>query len=184
MYSATQRLGTFLSFFFSCLLVTLAVISVSNFVLYPRVQPASFDFAVRKLALYRGVEDPYMKRPTTLAELRFDLNADFAPLFHWNAKQIYLYLVLEYETADNKRNEMIVWDKIIQSPAVSGYADGAKLSTRNARNKYPIADIADQLNGKEATLSVRWNTVSHVGKLMDTTQGVHKVTFPVAIPKA
>lgn len=86
-----------------------------------------------------------MNKPVTLADLRFDLSIDFSPVFHWNAKQVYLYLVLEYKTAANQRNEMIIWDKIIQSPQLTGYADGAKFQTKNARNKYPITDVADEL---------------------------------------
>lgn len=86
-----------------------------------------------------------MNKPVTLADLRFDLSIDFTPIFHWNAKQVYLYLVLEYTTAANKRNEMIIWDKIIQSPQITGYKDGGKFQTRNARNKYQITDIAEQL---------------------------------------
>lgn len=94
---------------------------------------------------YRGVEDPYMNKPATLADMRFDLQIDFSPVFHWNTKQVYLYLVLEYNTPSHKRNEMIIWDKIIQSPQITGYKDGGKFSTRNARNKYPITDVSDQL---------------------------------------
>jgi signal peptidase complex subunit 3 len=94
---------------------------------------------------YRGVEDPYMNKPATLADLRFDLQIDFSPVFHWNTKQVYLYLVLEYTTPSHERNEMIIWDKIIQSPQITGYKDGGKFSTRNARNKYPITDVSDQL---------------------------------------
>ena len=145
MHSAIQRLGTFMSFFFSSLLTTLAIIGVSNFIIYPHIQPRDIDFSIRKMTLYRGIEDPYMNKPVTLADLRFDLSVDFTPIFHWNAKQIYLYLVLEYRTEANERNEMIIWDKIIQSPQLTKYTDGAKFTTRNARNKYPITDLADKL---------------------------------------
>ena len=86
-----------------------------------------------------------MNKPVTLADLRFDLSIDFSPIFHWNAKQVYIYLVLEYETSAHSRNEMIIWDKIIQAPQLTGYADGSKFQTKNSRNKYPITDIADQL---------------------------------------
>lgn len=86
-----------------------------------------------------------MNKPVTLADLRFDLSIDFSPVFHWNTKQIYLYLVLEYQTETHQRNEMIIWDKIIQSPDLTGYKEGAKFQTKNARNKYPITDVSDQL---------------------------------------
>lgn len=100
---------------------------------------------IYKFSSYRGIEDPYMNKPVTLADIRFDFSVDFAPIFHWNCKQIYLYLVLEYETANHQRNEMIIWDKIIQSPQLTGYKDGSKFVTRNARNKYPITDLSDEL---------------------------------------
>ena len=86
-----------------------------------------------------------MNKPVTLADLRFDLSIDFSPVFHWNCKQIYLYLVLEYQTESNGRNEMIIWDKIIQSPQLTGYKDGPVFNTKNSRNKYPITDVSDQL---------------------------------------
>ena len=104
-----------------------------------------FFLFLHYLHRYRGIEDPYMNKPVTLADLRFDLSIDFSPIFHWNAKQVYLYLVLDYETEANGRNEMIIWDKIIQSPQLTGYKDSGMFLTKNARNKYPITDVSDQL---------------------------------------
>ncbi len=161
MYSASARLSAFIGFFFSCLLSTLAVIAASNFIFYRSLTPSNINFEVKKLSLYnltsgftyfnfnffsyRGIEDPYMNKPATLADMRFDLQIDFSPIFHWNTKLVYLYLVLEYTTPYHHRNEMIIWDKIIQSPQITGYKDGGKFTTRNARNKYPITDVSDQL---------------------------------------
>jgi signal peptidase complex subunit 3 len=179
MHSAFQRLVTFVMFFLSCLFVTLAVIAASNHVFYPNRQPASFSFNLRKVELYRGIEDPYMSKPTTLADIRFDLSVDFTPIFHWNAKQVYLYVVLEYSSKAHKRNEMIVWDKIIQSPQLTGYEEGGKFAVKNARNKYPIADVSNQLTGTSGKLFVRWNTTPHIGKLGYSTKGQFNSPIPI-----
>ncbi len=40
---------------------------------------------------------------------------------------------------------MIIWDKIVQSPALTGHVNGGKFITLNARNKYPITDVQDKL---------------------------------------
>jgi len=40
----------------------------------------------------------------------FDLQADLNPLFNWNAKQLFVFLMAEYETTDNKINQ--VWKQI------------------------------------------------------------------------
>lgn len=178
-----QRLVNLGFFWISCLITTLAIIAASNYAFFPNPQPASMQFQIRKAELSRGIEDGWMRKPTTLAEVRFDLTADFTPMFHWNAKQIYLYVVLEYSTPQNQRNEMIIWDKIIQSPAITGYGDGGRFSTRNARNKYPIADINDALNGVTGRVSVRWNIVPNVGRLAFASKGQHNQAFPVAFAK-
>ena len=45
--------------------------------------------------------------------LFFLLQADLNPLFNWNVKQLFLYLTAEYETPNNKLNQVVLWDKII-----------------------------------------------------------------------
>ncbi len=39
----------------------------------------------------------------------FDLQADLNPLFNWNAKQLFVFLMAEYETADNKLNQVQIY---------------------------------------------------------------------------
>ena len=46
--------------------------------------------------------------------MTFDLNADLRSIFSWNTKQLFVYVQAEYETEDNKRNEIVLWDSIIQ----------------------------------------------------------------------
>lgn len=38
----------------------------------------------------------------------FDLQADLNPLFNWNAKQLFVFLTAEYETVDNKLNQVFL----------------------------------------------------------------------------
>jgi len=42
-----------------------------------------------------------------LGYIMFDLQADLTPLFNWNAKQLFVFLTAEYETTDNKLNQVI-----------------------------------------------------------------------------
>lgn len=46
------------------------------------------------------------KEKQDLGTLMFDLQADLNPLFNWNAKQLFIFLTAEYETADNKLNQV------------------------------------------------------------------------------
>ena len=44
----------------------------------------------------------------------FDLEADLTELFHWNNKQLFVYILAEYETTQNDINQVVVWDRIIK----------------------------------------------------------------------
>ena len=37
------------------------------------------------------------------------MQADLNPLFNWNVKQLFLYLTAEYETPNNKLNQVLNW---------------------------------------------------------------------------
>ena len=46
------------------------------------------------------------KEKNDLGFLTFDLQVDLNPLFNWNVKQLFLYLTAEYETPNNKLNQV------------------------------------------------------------------------------
>lgn len=69
----------------------------------------------------------------------FDLKADLQPLFNWNVKQLFLYLTAEYETTNNKLNQVVIWDKIIQR------GENAVLDHKNIRPKYYFWDDGNGL---------------------------------------
>ena len=70
-----------------------------------------------------------------LGFLTFDLQADLAPLFNWNVKQLFLYLTAEYETQANAVNQVVLWDKIIQR------GENAVLDYRLGKNRITVVQI-------------------------------------------
>ena len=42
------------------------------------------------------------------------MEADLTELFHWNNKQLFLYVMAEYKTEQNDINQVVVWDRIIK----------------------------------------------------------------------
>lgn len=64
---------------------------------------------------------------------------DFSKLFHWNTKQLFLYMTIEYATLENPHNEMVIWDRIVQQK------DFKRIDLHGFRSKYISADIADRL---------------------------------------
>jgi len=49
-----------------------------------------------------------------LGNFYFDMKADLTELFHWNNKQLFLYVMAEYKTEQNDINQVVVWDRIIK----------------------------------------------------------------------
>lgn len=98
MYSPWQRAGTMFTFFMSCLIFfAIPAIAMSSFLLTPRIPPL-VSLEVNHVRLVKGVEDPFMNRQTNMADFNLSLEADFGKLFHWNTKQLYVYISVEYDT--------------------------------------------------------------------------------------
>ena len=52
--------------------------------------------------------------------MTFDVNADLRSVFTWNTKQLFVYVQAEYETQENRINEVVLWDSIVQQKASGG----------------------------------------------------------------
>ncbi|XP_065159196.1 signal peptidase complex subunit 3 [Atheta coriaria] len=109
-----------------------------------------------------------------LGFLTFDLHTDLTHLFNWNVKQLFLYLTAEYETASNKLNQVVLWDKIILR------GENAVLDFKNANTKYYFWDDGNGLkNNKNITLTLSWNIIPNAGFLPNIfSHGSHSFKFP------
>lgn len=74
-----------------------------------------------------------------LGFITFDLQTDLTPLFNWNVKELFLYLTAEYETPNNKLNQVVLWDKIIKR------GENAALDFKNMNTKYYFFDDGNGL---------------------------------------
>jgi len=109
-----------------------------------------------------------------LASLNFDIQVDVSPVFNWNVKQLFLYLVAEYSTPSNPVNQVVLWDKIIlrgESPVID---------VSSANPKYYFWDDGNGLLGNEnVTLVLRWNVIPNAGYLpLVQASGSTTVKFP------
>ena len=64
------------------------------------------------------------KEKQDLGYLTFDLQADLTPLFNWNAKQLFVFLAAEYETVDNKLNQ-VSWCERLTCEFVTNFVASA-----------------------------------------------------------
>lgn len=83
--------------------------------------------------------------------------ADFTPCFSWNTKQLFVFVVLEYTTKRMKRNQMTIYDHIIEKKT-----DGILEFPRVA--EYYLDDIqSDSLKGTEVTMKLMYHTMTYSG---------------------
>lgn len=92
------------------------------------------------------------------ALLSFDLDVDLTPAFHWNIKQLFVYVVAIYETS-GRTNQVVLWDKIVEAD------DPNKVLTeKNTFVKYALVDKrGGSLRGKDVTLQLQWDHMPITG---------------------
>ena len=96
------------------------------------------------------------------ALLSFDIDADLRPAFHWNIKQLFVYVVASYTTDLNPKNQIVLWDKIVEATD----PDTKKVIQQdNVFVKYALVDQADNLRGKDITLTLMWDHMPITGML-------------------
>jgi hypothetical protein len=80
-------------------------------------------------------------------------------VFNWNVKQLFVYVSASYSTQRNGTNEVVVWDKVVNS------SSAAVLKYVNEFNKYPLVDRRQELRNAQITLSLSWDIMPITGLL-------------------
>lgn len=109
-----------------------------------------------------------------LGFINFDINADLNDIFNWNVKQLFVYLTAEYETSNNKINQVVLWDKIIRR------GENAALDYKDLKAKYYFYDDGHGLRAnKNVTLTLSWNVIPNAGTLPKVkATGSFRLQFP------
>lgn len=104
--------------------------------------------------------------------LELDLDADLRPAFHWNLKQLFVYVVAEYESKKNKLNQVVIWDAIIES------VDDAHIQFKKQSVKYALIDQGSELRNKTIKLKLQWDHMPLTGRLYIHEKAGSPFTLP------
>jgi signal peptidase complex subunit 3 len=104
------------------------------------------------------------------ALLSFDLKVDLTPAFHWNIKQLFVYVVAVYET-EGRHNEVVLWDKIVEA-----VGDQKVIDEESVFVKYALVDQGDELRGKNVTLQLRWDHMPITGLIYMNEQPLEQAS--------
>mmetsp|Transcript_6462 Transcript_6462/g.11878 ORF Transcript_6462/g.11878 Transcript_6462/m.11878 type:complete len:175 (+) Transcript_6462:144-668(+) len=110
------------------------------------------------------------------ALLSFDIHADMQPAFHWNVKQLFVYVVASYESESKKVNQVVIWDKILEAVDTNKV-----IQEDNVFVKYALVDQGDELRGKDVHLQLMWDHMPITGFLYmgeQPSETMTKFTLP------
>ncbi|KAF8425588.1 signal peptidase 22kDa subunit [Tirmania nivea] len=177
MHSSVVRIQNLFGFFTTVTFIVGLGVAFSSIFLQKEIEDVKVNVRNVQVAgsnnRVKGRQNQYYSsKPTEQAFIKFDLEADLEPLFHWNTKQIFAYLTASYPGRKYEFNDAVVWDIIIPSK------EKAKLKLRNQRAKYVINDVTNKFREQNATLTFGWNVQPHVGALTWNEKGVGTFSFP------
>lgn len=124
------------------------------------------DFKVNKVMVKNVQEFSTRDSRNDVASLTFDLQFDTDPLWNWNTKQLYMYLVAEYVTERNDLNQVVVWDKIVEKHKLMKLKSKGKLTYKSTKNKYYFFDDGAGLLGHQnVTFYLAYNVIGRASKI-------------------
>ncbi|KAF8625553.1 hypothetical protein AX15_005319 [Amanita polypyramis BW_CC] len=173
MHTAASRINNLFSFLSSCMIALLVAIALSSFVFNPDPK-GTVD--ITSLKVYHANARRYQNRKQELAFVNFNITADLSSLFHWNTKQLFVYLQAEYDDAQSDKNEVVIWDRIIRRKE-DAYINFA------GKNKYMFRDRSSSFrNVPPASFLLKYNVMPYVGIL--TYGEAARTMEPIPLPAA
>lgn len=99
-------------------------------------------------------------------------DADYRGVFSWNVKQLFIYVTVDYTTPLNGRNEVVIWDQIMEEH------NDKIIKQRRIKPEYRLVDQARGLKGNQYNLTVHWNVMPWVGMLTTKKETFGPFEFP------
>ncbi|KAL6594905.1 signal peptidase 22 kDa subunit [Neocallimastix californiae] len=190
MFSFYNRGSTFLNFLCTVLPVLLLLLACTSPLLLNRADPI-VKINVRNVHMkrYSSSSTPSNKKESTMFKLYryhypyryppkgdialidFDINADLTSVFNWNVKELFVYLVYEFQTPKQDFNQVVVWDDIILNK------QDAHIKGKNVESEYLVTAFDNNLRGVQGNLTLYWDIIPNTGLLFQKSKG--SLTVPL-----
>jgi signal peptidase complex subunit 3 len=164
MHNVWVRLNAVV-FFALTVLMCMAVLAAFSSYLHTG-EPVIESLRVNELKLLRNF------RGRDNAEVYLDIHADLRPAWHWNLKQLFVYVVAEYESDINPLNQIVIWDTIIEDREL------AVLNLERLEGKYSLIGQGLELRNKTVQLKLHWDHMPYTGRIYPGMGLGSTYTFP------
>ncbi|KAL1741068.1 signal peptidase 22kDa subunit [Schizophyllum fasciatum] len=174
MHNIWTRLNNLAALLSSCLMGLAAVIALSSFLIEANTAPPKGTVAILGIRSAPARTPHFRVRNQDVTFTKFNITADLTPLFHYNTKQVFVYLQAEYTNSQEVRNEVVIWDKIIHSK------DEARLNLVD-KHKYAFRELSTSFaNIEPASYTLKYNIMPYVGLLTygEAARTKEPVPFP------
>lgn len=161
MHSIRSRLNVIATAGTTTLAVAAAVMALSSVIAdftNPPTPAIKLEAASEGISLF-PVEIAFTQRnrhTVDRAVIPLDIVGDFTSCFGWNAKVLYVCVVGIYSTPRFSRNEVTLWDKVLNN------VSEGKIHERQAL-EYPLDDIGTALRGANLTIQLRYQIMTYSG---------------------
>ncbi|KAL1710417.1 signal peptidase 22kDa subunit [Schizophyllum commune] len=175
MHNVLTRINNLSALLSSCLMGLVAVIALSSILLEANTTPPKGSVSILAIKSAPARTPHFRVRNQDVTFTKFNITADLSPLFHWNTKQVFVYLQAEYTNSQGVHNEVVIWDKIIRSK------DEARLNLVD-KHKYAFRELSTSFENVEpASYTLKYNIMPYVGLL--TYGEAARTAEPVAFPE-
>ncbi|KAG2154449.1 signal peptidase 22 kDa subunit [Suillus bovinus] len=174
MHSIYARANGISGLWSTCMMVLLGAVALSTF-LFNADPKGSLDIV--SLKVFHSKTRRYPFRNEEIGFVKFNLSADLTPLFHWNTKQLFVYLEAEYTNAQGINNTVVVWDRIIRTK------EAATIDIVQ-KEKYRLRELSGSFsNVLAAEYSLKYNVMPYVGVLTygEAARTTEAIEFPDAL---
>jgi len=150
MYSWTVRTSVVFFFALTCLFV--AAVGSAVTALWHVSNPV-IKLSASNLQLKRT------QSGNDLARFKIDLDADLGSVWNWNVKQLFVYILVEHETENTPKNQVVVWDYIAKTQ------DTSHIFLSKQPLKYGLMAHQDTFRDTKANVTVNWDIMPIIGIL-------------------
>ncbi|KAJ3566144.1 hypothetical protein NP233_g7181 [Leucocoprinus birnbaumii] len=168
MHSIVSRINNVSALLSSCMMALLAAIAISSFVF--TADPKG-DLGLASVKVYPATGAKKSTRQTGTGFCQFQY---LRPLFHWNTKQLFVWVEAEFNNTKKAENAVVIWDRIIRRK------EDANLKV-TGKNKYMLRELTKSFkNAGPAHYSLKYNLMPWVGVL--TYGEAARTDAPVEFP--
>ncbi|XP_075252930.1 signal peptidase complex subunit 3-like [Convolutriloba macropyga] len=157
MHSLSSRLNALFAFFLSVMGAVAFGCFASTF--YKNYNLDGVNIQKHDITLRSAMDFTTSRQESDLATIKFSIEGNLSRLFDWNTKQVFMYLVCEYTSTNNRLNQVVLWDRILLREDV----DVEGFSATNLSPEYYFFDDGPFLRGTTAKLVLRWNIIPNSG---------------------